>query len=81
MSKQRTENAHRRALEERLTHLEERLTFLEKQVAEHAHSLTSEAVLAIAAYVRHDLARAIAPPTQPQAEEEEPEQQEEQQVG
>jgi hypothetical protein len=84
MSKQRTESAHRKALEERVTHLEEQIAFLKKQVQEHSHSISDETVLALANFVKQDIARAFVPPAlqvveaPPQAEEQEQEQPQEQ---
>jgi hypothetical protein len=82
MSKQRTESAHRKALEERVAHLEEQIAFLKKQVQEHSHSISDETVLALVNFVKQDIARAFVPPMpqvveeQPQAQAEEQEQQE-----
>jgi hypothetical protein len=81
MSKQPLKSKQVGGLEKRMTHLEEQIAFLQKQVQEHSHSISDETVLALANFVKQDIARAFVPPM-PQVVEEQPQaEQEQQQVG
>ena len=67
-----------KALERQNKAYEDRIAFLEKTVQDHAHSISSDTVLAIAAFVKQDIVKRLSPP-EPQASEQP--HQEQEQVG